>query len=93
MLCLPSHMVLFAINHDITSEANSPPGVTDSCHNPNNKPLKFKTQVQTAKNQKWNIPFNNKSDNDDDDILGGQTAFLQAIDKHSIVIAASEYAS
>ncbi|KAG1465872.1 hypothetical protein G6F46_000401 [Rhizopus delemar] len=68
-------MVLFAINHDITSEANSPPG------------------VQTAKNQKWNIPFNNKSDNDDDDILGGQTAFLQAIDKHSIVIAASEYAS
>jgi hypothetical protein len=45
-------MVLSAINHDITSKANNPPGVADSRHNPNNKPFEFKTWAQTVKNQK-----------------------------------------
>ncbi|KAG1056048.1 hypothetical protein G6F43_002026 [Rhizopus delemar] len=68
-------MVLSAINHDITSKANNPPGVADSRHNPNNKP----------------VSFHNKSDVNNVANLESQTVFLQAIDKHSIVIAASEF--
>ncbi|KAG1282512.1 hypothetical protein G6F65_004952 [Rhizopus arrhizus] len=68
-------MVLSAINHDNTSKANNPPGVADSRHIPNNKPASFN-----------NKPANNNVAN-----LESQTVFLQAIDKHSIVIAASEF--
>ncbi|KAG1562457.1 hypothetical protein G6F46_010503 [Rhizopus delemar] len=84
-------MVLSAINHDITSKANNPPGVADSRHNPNNKPFEFKTWAQTVKNQKRSVSFHNKSDVNNVANLESQTVFLQAIDKHSIVIAASEF--
>ncbi|KAG1028278.1 hypothetical protein G6F25_012439 [Rhizopus arrhizus] len=84
-------MVLSAINHDITSKANNPPGVADSRHNPNNKPFEFKTWAQTVKNQKRSASFHNKPDNNNVANLESQTVFLQAIDKHSIVIAASEF--
>src|SRR6478735_9819603 len=84
-------MVLSAINHDITSKANNPPGVADSRHNPNNKPFEFKTWAQTVKNQKRSVSFHNKLDVNNVANLESQTVFLQAIDKHSIVIAASEF--
>ncbi|KAG1106842.1 hypothetical protein G6F40_010339 [Rhizopus arrhizus] len=84
-------MVLSAINHDITSKANDPPGVADSRHNLNNKPFKFKTWAQTVKSQKRSASFHNKPDNNNVANLESQTVFLQAIDKHSIVIAASEF--
>jgi len=35
-------MVLFAINHDITSEANNPPHIADSRHNLNSNLFEFK---------------------------------------------------
>ncbi|KAG1440097.1 hypothetical protein G6F55_013579 [Rhizopus delemar] len=84
-------MVLSAINHDITNKANTPPGIADSRHNPNNKPFEFKTWAQTVKNQKRSVSFHNKSDVNNVANLESQTVFLQAIDKHSIVIAASEF--
>ncbi|KAG0849635.1 hypothetical protein G6F17_010598 [Rhizopus arrhizus] len=84
-------MVLSAINHDITSKANNPPGVADSRHNPNNKPFEFKTWAQTVKNQKRSASFHNKPYNNNVANLECQTVFLRAIDKHSIVIAASEF--
>ena len=59
-------MVLSAINHDITSKANNPPEVADSCHNPNSKPFEFKTQAQTVKNQSRRASFHNKSDNNNE---------------------------
>jgi hypothetical protein len=42
--------------------------------------------MQTAKNQKKRATFNSKLDNNDGTTLGSQTVFLQAIDKHSIVM-------
>ncbi|KAG0854637.1 hypothetical protein G6F17_006177 [Rhizopus arrhizus] len=84
-------MVLSAINHDNTSKANNPPGVADSRHNLNNKPFEFKTWAQTVKNQKRSALFHNKPYNNNVANLESQTVFLQAIDKHSIVIAASEF--
>ncbi|EIE90056.1 hypothetical protein G6F46_012766 [Rhizopus delemar] len=84
-------MVLSAINHDITGKANNPPGVADSRHNPNNKPFEFKTWAQTVKNQKRSVSFRNKPDVNNVANHESQTVFLQAIDKHPIVIAASEF--
>ncbi|KAG1379608.1 hypothetical protein G6F61_004793 [Rhizopus arrhizus] len=72
-------------------KANDPPGVADSRHNSNNKPFEFKTWAQTVKNQKRSASFHNKPDNNNVANLESQTVFLQAIDKHSIVIAASEF--
>ncbi|KAG1057096.1 hypothetical protein G6F43_001037 [Rhizopus delemar] len=84
------------VDHDshiksLSSKANNPPGVADSRHNPNNKPFEFKTWVHTVKNQKRSVSFHNKSDVNNVANLEIQTAFLQAIDKHSIVTAASEF--
>ncbi|KAG1644567.1 hypothetical protein G6F44_002691 [Rhizopus delemar] len=84
------------VDHDshiesLSSKANNPPGVADSRHNPSSKPFEFKTWVHTVKNQKRSVSFHNKSDVNNVANLESQTAFLQAIDKHSIVTAASEF--
>ncbi|KAG1147274.1 hypothetical protein G6F37_007851 [Rhizopus arrhizus] len=82
-------MVLSAINH--ITRANNSPEVADSRHNPNNKPFEFKTWAQTIKNQKRSASFHNKPDNNNVANLENQTVFLQAINKYSMVIAASEF--
>ena len=42
--------------------------------------------MHTAKNQKQRATLNSKPDHNDGTTLGSQTVFLQAIDKHSIVM-------